>query len=247
MEYDSATGQYYDRARDYSSTTGRFMSQDPKGFAAGDPDLYRYVGNGPTNAVDPTGNDKNDALKAHSNGNKHTIDLPITIYGPGSSAGLANQIRQDIQKYWNGKTSNGQHEVIINPIVKVGQRRGDGPNPVYVFKGHSGMPAQTGVYCPVCPTAVPGKTSSRAFWNEEDSPWTHAHESGHFLGFHDQYDPKTMAPRSGFANTIMGQRDGTADTAIRSGPYANQTYRDITYNRFVGSSAGMSQNPADHP
>ena len=55
MEYDSTTGQYYDRARFYDPATGRFVSQDPAGFAAGDANLYRYVGNDPTNEVDPSG------------------------------------------------------------------------------------------------------------------------------------------------------------------------------------------------
>ncbi|MCO8124099.1 hypothetical protein NHH03_20310 [Stieleria sp. TO1_6] len=31
------------------------ISQDPIGFSAGDANLYRYVGNGPTNATDPSG------------------------------------------------------------------------------------------------------------------------------------------------------------------------------------------------
>ena len=31
------------------------ISKDPIGFAANDPNLYRYVGNGPTNATDPSG------------------------------------------------------------------------------------------------------------------------------------------------------------------------------------------------
>jgi RHS repeat-associated protein len=57
MEYDSTTGQYYDRARYYGSTAGRFESQDPKGFGARDTNLYRYVGDGPTNGVDPSGKD----------------------------------------------------------------------------------------------------------------------------------------------------------------------------------------------
>ena len=57
MEYDSVTGQYYDRARYYSPLTGRFEVQDPKRFAAGDTDLYRYVGNDPANATDPSGMD----------------------------------------------------------------------------------------------------------------------------------------------------------------------------------------------
>ena len=56
-EYDAETGLYYYRARYYDPTTGRFIAQDPRGFAAGDANLYRYVGNGPTRAGDPTGLD----------------------------------------------------------------------------------------------------------------------------------------------------------------------------------------------
>jgi hypothetical protein len=31
------------------------ISKDPIGFAAGDANQYRYVGNGPTNSTDPSG------------------------------------------------------------------------------------------------------------------------------------------------------------------------------------------------
>ena len=55
MEYDPATLQYYDRARDYKPAIGRFTSLDPLGFHAGDTDLYRYVTNGPTDVVDQSG------------------------------------------------------------------------------------------------------------------------------------------------------------------------------------------------
>jgi hypothetical protein len=44
-----------DNARWYDSATGRFWQQDPIGFSAGDGNLYRYVGNGPTNYTDPSG------------------------------------------------------------------------------------------------------------------------------------------------------------------------------------------------
>ena len=54
-ERDPETGLYYDRARYYDPASGRFLSQDPIGFAAGDPNLYRYVGNDPANFTDPSG------------------------------------------------------------------------------------------------------------------------------------------------------------------------------------------------
>jgi RHS repeat-associated protein len=60
-EYDAATGLYYYRARYYDPAAGRFISRDPKGFDAGDVNLYRYVGNGPANGSDPSGLDQQAA------------------------------------------------------------------------------------------------------------------------------------------------------------------------------------------
>ncbi|MFO1065365.1 MAG: LamG-like jellyroll fold domain-containing protein [Pirellulales bacterium] len=54
-ELDAATGMQYNRARYYDSSTGRFISQDPKGLAAGDPNLYAYVSNSPIEDRDPSG------------------------------------------------------------------------------------------------------------------------------------------------------------------------------------------------
>jgi uncharacterized protein RhaS with RHS repeats len=39
----------------YDPTIGRFISEDPIAFDGGDADLYRYVGNSPTNFTDPSG------------------------------------------------------------------------------------------------------------------------------------------------------------------------------------------------
>jgi RHS repeat-associated protein len=55
MQKDEETGLLFDFRRYYDPKDGRFISQDPKGFGAGDQNLYRYVGNNPLNAVDPTG------------------------------------------------------------------------------------------------------------------------------------------------------------------------------------------------
>lgn len=56
-EPDSATGLIYYRARWYDPTLGRFISEDPIGFSAGDANLSRYVGNSTTNLIDPSGLD----------------------------------------------------------------------------------------------------------------------------------------------------------------------------------------------
>ena len=54
-EYDPASGLYYYRNRWYSPDLGRFLEPDPIGLAGWDVNLYRYVGNSPINATDPTG------------------------------------------------------------------------------------------------------------------------------------------------------------------------------------------------
>ena len=48
-------GNYDFRNRVYSPTLGRWLTNDPLGFAAGDVNFYRYVGNGPGNGLDPSG------------------------------------------------------------------------------------------------------------------------------------------------------------------------------------------------
>ncbi len=50
-----SNGFYYMRARYYDPVTGRFISEDPKGFDGGDVNLYVYAGNNPVLLVDPEG------------------------------------------------------------------------------------------------------------------------------------------------------------------------------------------------
>jgi RHS repeat-associated protein len=54
-ETDNETGLQYNRARYYDPKTGRWISQDPAGFAAGDTNIYRDVHNQPTQYIDPSG------------------------------------------------------------------------------------------------------------------------------------------------------------------------------------------------
>ncbi|MBO0696925.1 MAG: RHS repeat protein, partial [Zavarzinella sp.] len=53
--WDPTTGKYHARHRDYDPVEGRFASNDPLAFAAGDVNFYRFVANQPTNYRDPSG------------------------------------------------------------------------------------------------------------------------------------------------------------------------------------------------
>ncbi len=53
-QFDKESGLYHYRARAYSPSIGRFMQQDPAGMVDG-ANMYAYVGNNPTNMVDPSG------------------------------------------------------------------------------------------------------------------------------------------------------------------------------------------------
>ena len=52
-----AGGDYEFRNRVYSPSLGRWLSNDPLGFEAGDQNWYRAIGNNPGNGVDPSGLD----------------------------------------------------------------------------------------------------------------------------------------------------------------------------------------------
>lgn len=54
-EFENATGLQYSRARWYDPKVGRFISEDPIGFAGGDINLYVYVRNQPLIYRDPKG------------------------------------------------------------------------------------------------------------------------------------------------------------------------------------------------
>ena len=54
-EFQTETALYYYRGRWYHAPLGRFLSRDPIGYDADDPNLYRMVRNCPLSGVDPLG------------------------------------------------------------------------------------------------------------------------------------------------------------------------------------------------
>ncbi len=54
-EWDSELAMYYYRARYYSPTLARFITEDPIRYQSGDVNWYRYVNNNPINNIDPLG------------------------------------------------------------------------------------------------------------------------------------------------------------------------------------------------
>ena len=79
-ELDAQTGLYYYRARYYDPMVGRFISEDPIGFSAGDTNLYRYVNNSPTNFTDPSGEWANFAIGAAIGAG---LDLGVQLWQNG--------------------------------------------------------------------------------------------------------------------------------------------------------------------
>lgn len=52
---DEGNGIYFMKHRYYDAATGRFLQKDPIGFAAGQTNLYAYVGGNPVTGIDPMG------------------------------------------------------------------------------------------------------------------------------------------------------------------------------------------------
>jgi RHS repeat-associated protein len=86
---NDGTGLYYYRARYYSPILQRFISEDPAGFAAGDTNLYSYVGNNPIDWRDPLGLDK-DAADSFLDDLQTGLDIVGLIPGVGDVVDVFN-------------------------------------------------------------------------------------------------------------------------------------------------------------
>ena len=96
---NDGTGLYYYRARYYSPSFQRFVSQDPIGFATGDTNLYRYALDAPTIANDPLG------LLTFSLG--FSVNLQLWLFNVSASVGIVADTCGNVGSYNTGGLGTG--------------------------------------------------------------------------------------------------------------------------------------------
>ena len=88
---DSETGFVYLHHRYLDAFTGRFVGQDAISFAAGDTNLYRYVGNDPMGDVDPLGLAAEGQLVWHHLASK-------SVFDPAKKDSVLNQLGLQLEE-----------------------------------------------------------------------------------------------------------------------------------------------------
>jgi len=91
-EHEGVSGLYNYRARYYDPALGRFVSEDPMGFDAGDLNLYRYLNNSPLNGTDPTGQ-------------QSLIEFADFLCTVASAASFGNSVGQEVKKQFTAINS----------------------------------------------------------------------------------------------------------------------------------------------
>ena len=112
-EYATAFGFYEYRARAYHPGLGRFMSEDPKLFDAGDYNLFRYCHNDPIDFTDPTGT-VDEAAPTHSpretsHERAEEVSAPRAVWerqkrfdrSNGAISEVSGRIASGVRQWWN--------------------------------------------------------------------------------------------------------------------------------------------------
>ena len=181
------------RARYYSPYLRRFLNEDPIGFGGG-MNWWGYVSGSPIGTIDPNGLDAIVVV----NGNKVSIDLPITFSGAGVTPARIKKIQAGIQKAWSG--TFGEHEVTTT-VTEVAAGKGNQVN-LTTDLGRDGYRSQVDWKL--------GWDGGTWVDNGKFEGDVAAHEAGHLLGLPDRYTnykvdgkPQTVA-HAGYTQNIMG-------------------------------------------
>ncbi len=96
----------------YDPKAGRWLSEDPLGFDAGDANLSRYVANDPILNTDPTGLELSYAANA-INASTATYSIMMRYFTPGQSI-VGHAFNADLEK-WQKSTKNCQGTDTLMP------------------------------------------------------------------------------------------------------------------------------------
>jgi hypothetical protein len=230
----------------FDPSIGRWLEMDPIAFDAGDANLYRYAGNNPTNAKDPTGLkwDLYDWQIQPAN-RKIICTLQISFYdkakGTLATSALVQHWKDVIEKVWSGP-GHDKDGVRWDVVVQVDTEISTGnyfnkyKNSVQVMpRGwrFGGNPGGT--------RAVTNMDTHYGEWAVDSTDILVAHEAGHFLGHESYHDGSRDWP--GFEGTIMaitpgevvvGQRiipldSGRLENLVRKNPVDVKTSEGWTF------------------
>ncbi|MEO1529446.1 MAG: RHS repeat-associated core domain-containing protein, partial [Planctomycetota bacterium] len=115
-------GLYYNRARFYDPSIGRFLSADPSGFLGMDPNLYRYAGGDPVNSFDPGGlrAQRVGSAEISSDASGSYQNRIASVWGQGAANPLGNGGREFQQSVaQNTVNINGAIARDLRPVVDV--------------------------------------------------------------------------------------------------------------------------------
>jgi RHS repeat-associated protein len=141
---NDGNGLYFYRARYYSPLLGRFISEDPLGFAGDDDNLYAYAFDAPTDFIDPLGTDAlqspatvaRTAFEVIEGGKESAATVAVEAaeiggLGAADAALLAEEI-QDVQAY---NAENAAYDAELQAIHNLNQVLLTRPRPVPPLAG----------------------------------------------------------------------------------------------------------------
>jgi RHS repeat-associated protein len=234
-EYNSLFGFYEYRARAYHPGLGRFMSEDPKGFDAGDYNWFRYCGNDPWDRTDPMGlygmgpgftpeqwkkfDKAQQAAAARSAAAAERIDKTL------ASAKGDKSTTKAFEKVFGKGSATAENMSKVSQTLKgmVTALRDDGPKG-YFASGISGAEVARQGFNPTTTFgigAISGKTiqanlDHRSYGDQSALTWTAGHESAHNFGL-----------EHGRINGVTAYKYGNAAE--------RQTYKDLPSAARLGN------------
>jgi RHS repeat-associated protein len=135
QQLDPVTTLQFNGARWYDPRTQRWMERDPIEFAGGQANLYQYVGNDASNAVDPAGmsSERSDEWYHWANPIVFPVPMPA-IKGVSRLVGLgADEVRDAAQA--RGYTRTAIAADVLSKLTVISEKSVDiiNPNPVALY------------------------------------------------------------------------------------------------------------------